>query len=537
MGIAEKKPDRLTAIHGDQARLYEHQAGLLMAGELPAGWQWISCSLATAVAVSTTEPRVYYKEFLPRDGFEQIKALLRGNRCERARRQAGILRAVGLPTPEILCWGTGQVNTFLISQGFSGIGFFQYVKSNFPPPLRPEQIREKRLLLAKAGALIGTMHSKGIVHGDLRQNNLLVKKAGGDFQFSFIDNESNRKWPRIPRSQIINNLVQFAICSDNLLTRPDLLRLFQAYSKNHPRFSGRNLRRLLRTVYVRSRARILEIKVKGEIRHNCRALNTENFQGKYVSGSIVDQQFAKGADPDQWFRQGDMTLKHDKNITVKLLSGPGGDVIAKRFTAKNLLYYAKIWLKKERTLRLWEMSHCFQALDIPVAAPLGYVLEGKGLWRTVSYFYSQYLAGARDLVVISHQKKEKFHSWLADEQIIPRMARLLATLHNNGLYHGDTKWANILANPDSGEFWLIDLDGAGLVRSPLDRRVRKDLSRFMADMIENRLPQALLVEFLTEYCGLRRLNRDHVQGKINPHIEKTLARHRKKKKPGTSAAT
>jgi len=529
MGIAEKKTDTLSAIHGEQARHYEQQAKQLMGGELPAGWKWISSSLDTAVAVSFTKPIVYYKEFLPRDNFEKIKALLRGNRCERARKQAGILLAAGLPTPEILCWGRGRENAFLITKDFAGIGFFQYVKTYFLPPLSLEQIREKHLLLAKAGALIGTMHSKGIVHGDLRQNNLLVKKEGENFHFSIIDNESNRKWPHIPLSQIVKNLVQFAIFSDNLLTRSDLMRLFYAYSTNYPRFSGRNKRKLLQTVYARSRARILEIKVKGEIRQNCRTFNTENFQGKYLADSIVDRQLALGADPALWFQQGDKTLKQDMNITVKLLSDPGGDVIAKRFTSKNLLYYAKIWLKKERTLRLWEMSHCFQALDIPVAAPLGYVLEGRGIWRTISYFYSRYLVGARDLVVISRQKKNNFQSWLADEKIISRIARLLATLHNNGLCHGDTKWANILANADSGEFWLIDLDGAGRITSPLDRRVRKDISRFMVDMIETGLPKSFLKEFMTEYCGLRRLNRDHVLERINPHIEKTLARHRKKR--------
>jgi len=536
MGIAEKKPDTLSAIHGAQAGQYERQARLLMAGELPAGWQWISSSRDTAVAVSSSGPTAYYKEFLPRDSFEQLKALLRGDRCQRARRQADILRAAGLPTPAILCWGRGRENTFLITRDFGGIGFFQYVKKHFPPPLSPEKIKEKRLLLGKAGALIGTMHSKGIVHGDLRQNNLLVKKEGGDFRLSLIDNESNRKWPRIPRAQIVKNLAQFAIFSDNLLTRPDLLRLFHAYSKNYPRFAGGNKRKLLQMVYARSQARNLEIKVKGAIRQNCRSFTRQNFHGKLVAGSIVDRQLALGTDPAQWFRQGDKTLKQDKNITVTLLSGPGGDVIAKRFAAKNLLSYAKIWLKKERTLCLWEMSHCFQALAIPVAAPLGFVLEGSGPWRTVSYFYSRYLGDARDLVVISRQKKNNFQTWLTDNKIIARMARLLATLHNNGLCHGDTKWANILANAGSGEFWLIDLDGAGLVRSPLDRRVRKDLSRFMVDMIETGLPQSFLQEFITEYCGLRRLNRAHVQQKINPHIEKTLARHRKKKRLAADTA-
>ncbi len=528
MGIAHKKPDTLSAIHGEQATRYEQQVRLLMGGELPEGWQWISCSRDTTVAMSTFEPIVYYKEFLPRDRFEKIKALFRGNRGERAHRQAGILREAGLPTPEILCWGKGKNNAFLLSQGFGGIGFFQYIKTHYSPSLDHEKIREKHLLLERAGALIGTMHNKGIVHGDLRQNNLLVKKEGDNFKFSFIDNESNRKWPYIPASQIVKNLVQFAICPANLLTRSDLMRLFIAYSKYYPRFSGKNKYKLLQTVYTLRKNRNLEIKVKEHIRQNCRTFDTENFRGEYVVGSIVDQKIAQRADPARWFRQGDMTLKQDKNITVKLMHGDEGDVIVKRFTSKNLLYYAKIWLKRERALRLWEMSHSFHALDIPVPSPLGYALEGKGIWRTVSYFYSQYLTDARDLVVISREKKDHFPSWLKENKIISRIARILAKLHNNGLCHGDTKWANILANSDNGEFWFIDLDGADRLNSPLDRSARKDLSRFMVDMIKTGLPQPFLTEFMTEYCELRKLNKDHVLKKIKPHIEKTLTRHKKK---------
>jgi tRNA A-37 threonylcarbamoyl transferase component Bud32 len=528
MGIAEKKPDTLLAIHGPCAREYEAQARTLLGRELPRGWQWVPCSRDTAVAATTEGPPVYYKEFLPRSRFEAIKAMVRGSRCDRARRQADILRAAGLPTPAILCWGKGRKNLFLISRGFGGTGFFHYVKTHFTGPLTPAQIKEKRLLLHRAGALIGAMHSKGIVHGDLRQNNLLVRKEGKDFLLSLIDNESNRRWPFIPCARIIGNLTQFAICSDNLLSRTDLLRLFAAYSAAYPRFAGRGRRRLLRTVYARSRARNLEIKVKGEGRQAWLALDTEKFHGQYLRGSVVDRTFSSGLDAARWFQRDGILLKQDKNIIVKRLTVDGRDIIAKRFTAKNLLYCAQIWLKRERAPRLWEMSHCFQALGIPVAAPLAYVLEGRGPWRTVSYFFSAYLAGARDLVVLGREQGRDFPAWLEAKGIMPRMARLLAVLHDNGLCHGDTKWANVLARADTGEFWLIDLDGAGRIGAGLGRKAAKDLGRFLADVSRYGLPARFQEEFIREYCGRRRLKRSRVLEKIQPHIEKILARHGKK---------
>ena len=527
MGIAEKKPDILSAIHGEQAKQYEQRVRLLMAGELPDGWNWISCSRDTAVAVTTAEPHVYYKEFLPRDRFEQIKALFRGNRCERACRQAGVLLAAGLPTPEILCWGKGRQNAFLITRGFSGIGFYQYLKAHFPAPLtNPVAIREKRLFLQEAGSLIGKMHRKGIVHGDLRQNNLLVKKEGGDFRFTLIDNESNRKWRHIPRSQVVKNLVQFAIYPDNLLSGSDLMRLFKAYSANYPCFSGQNREKLLQAVFLRSKARILESRCNWECKKSCRAVQTDKFSGQYLADSILAQQIATGADLGQWFQLSDATLKHDKSITVKLLPGPEGEIVVKRFTAKSFLYHLKVWCKKERIFQLWKMTHYFQSLGIPVAPTMGYALEGRGVWRTVSYFYSQYLEDTHNLVELS-RNRNFFLVWLDEKRILSRIAGALAKLHNNGFCHGDTKWTNILAHPDTGEFWFIDLDGASQVKSIMGHEVCKDLSRFLVNMIEYKLPERYFTEFITEYCLKRKLNKKLVQVTIKPYMEKILKRHKK----------
>ena len=132
----------LSSIHGDYARIYEQAASILLQGELPAGWQWVPCSKDAVVAATTESPIVFYKEFLPRNKFEKIKAIIRGNRSKRARKQAGILNKAGLPTPKILCWCRGRKNVFLISEGFCGVGFFQYLKMNFLPPLSKEKIRK-----------------------------------------------------------------------------------------------------------------------------------------------------------------------------------------------------------------------------------------------------------------------------------------------------------------------------------------------------------------------------------------------------------
>jgi len=60
---------------------------------------------------------------------------------------------------------------------------------------------------------------------------------------------------------------------------------------------------------------------------------------------------------------------------------------------------------------------------------------------------------------------------------------------------------------------MIDLDEASQVKFTLGHKVRKDLSRFIFDMIKYGLPKRFLNEFMTEYCNIRMLNKECVQKK------------------------
>ncbi len=527
--ISSNRKAKKISIRGEHAEEYREQAVMLANRELPSGWQWVSSSQNSVVAAKAGTVNVYYKEFLPRNIFEKIKALLYGSRSKRARKQTDILLSAGLPAPDILCWGNWKKSVFVISEGFDGIGFFQYLLNNFLSPLSPEKIREKRLLLKSAGSLIGILHQNRIVHGDLRQNNLLVKKKGDTFLFSFIDNERNRKWRCIPLSQIKKNLIQFSVAADNVLSRTDLMRMFMAYKSSYPNFSVGNVNKLLQTVYDRRKPRILKSNFRFYMTDNCKPIKNDCFYGDFLKGSAVAKRFSLCFDPGKWFDTNSIMLKQDKNITVNLLPGPDGNIIAKRFVSNSFIFLIKTWLKKERTHNLWNMAHYFKALDIPVALPFAYLIERKSLGIIRSYYYSQYLADAITLMDLSLTLKD-FSNWLDNKKIIPRFAKTLSKLHNNGFCHGDTKWVNILVNETSGYFWLIDLDGAVRTKSKLNSCMLKDLGRFLVDMIETGLPDKFTNEFFLVYCNARGVNKDLVQKKLNPYIIKILKRHRKKLK-------
>ncbi len=522
MGITEKKPDILASVHGAGAQRYSAEIKVLLQGTLPEGWQWVPCSKDTVVAATTAAPFIFYKEFLPRNPFEKIKSLVRGSRCARARQQADVLSKAGLPSPAILGWGRGRRNEFLLTAGFAGSGFFQFLTKNFYGPLSREQFHRKRRLLQAAGRLVGKLHSKGISHGDLRQNNLLVQEAAEGFAFCFIDNESNKQWRQVPVTIIIKNLVQFSICSGHVLSRSDLLRLFRAYSEAYPRFHGKGRRHLLAEVMRRSRARILHYSVKDRLSRAAQFATTQGT-GFYDRQSLLGRQLEAGCDLEAWFADG-VFCKNDKNIQVKRLSGPDGEVIAKKFLGQGFFALIKNWLTLERALRLWQMSHIFMALEIPIARPLGYVLAGRGPWRRQSYFYSDYAEGKSDLLSLCKARPQLLGHFI-DQRLFFRVAFFLARLHNNGYCHGDTKWANIMVDEAGSDLLFIDLDGACQVTSSLDRRVVKDVSRFIVDMLEQGVSTAEVRQFVKEYSNMRVVDRKLLQQKITPHIKKALARH------------
>jgi tRNA A-37 threonylcarbamoyl transferase component Bud32 len=522
MGIAEKKPDVLVALHGEAARRHQGAMALLLAGTLPDGWRWVASSREAVVAATLAEPLVFYKEFLARGPFEKIKSLWRGSRCQRARRQAEVLATAGLPCPAVLGWGTGRTNEFLLTEGFQGLGFFQFLKAHFRGRLTGEQLRRKRLLLQQAGTLIGRLHGQGISHGDLRQDNLLVREAAGRFTFCFVDNERNRRRSRLSKAAIITNLVQFAICSEHVLTQSDLLRLFTAYGRAFPRFSGAEQRRLATEVVRRSRRRIIHYIAK-EALGRAAVLAGEQGRGAYVRQSVLARQLEAGRDLDQWFGEGTF-CKDDRDIQVKKLWTPEGVVVAKKFRGRGILALCKAWCRCERPPRLWRMSHLFMALEIPLARPLGYVLAGHGPWRRQSYFFSAWAEGRQDLLSLSRQQPGLV-ARLLDQGLCGDIAHHLARLHNNGLCHGDTKWANIMVEPASGELLFIDLDGAGPARPPLARGMVKDVSRFVVDMLEQEMPPAAVRNFVREYSNMRVLPTTRVQKEITPHVTKALVRH------------
>ena len=245
-------------ISGPEREHYAEAVKVLLDGELPSGWEWVDSSANSIVARRLKATPVYYKEFLSRSPFEGIKNFFRGSRCQRAIIQGKILRQRGFHSPVVSCWGKKGNRHFMISEGVDALGLGDYIGKHWQRPLSGGEISAKRRFIKKFGTMIGELHRKGICHGDLRINNILVQESTDDVIFYFVDNERNTLFKRIPRRLIRKNLVQINMFQSPNITRQDRQRFLQAYCEAYGGLSPAEQLALIERVQQRTAERLVK---------------------------------------------------------------------------------------------------------------------------------------------------------------------------------------------------------------------------------------------------------------------------------------
>ena len=172
------------------------------------------------------EKQIYYNEFHPRSPAERVKALFKGSRGTRARKNSDALRNSGFDAPINMAWGTlSRGREYLITRAVHGEGVDKWVATILSNK-SAANLKEKRKFLAELGIFIGRLHATGFVHGDLRASNILADRGAYRFEFSLIDNERNRQQTPASGKQILRNLIQLNMHVSVELSRADRLRFF-----------------------------------------------------------------------------------------------------------------------------------------------------------------------------------------------------------------------------------------------------------------------------------------------------------------------
>lgn len=247
MGDPIVQPDGLK-IFGPQSESLATDLEQLVKDQLPSDWEWVDSSDHTIVCKRRSPDPVYFKAYLSRSILEGIKGFTRGTRCDRAREQSQLLTQFGFHTPTILCWGNDQKRQFMVTEGVPGEPFAKYIHAHWLRPLSRDQLQTQRKIIDDLGREIGRLHRVGIVHGDLRPNNILFDLQNDESCFFFLDNERNRRYPKIPMRLVRKNLVQINMIIPTVITHTDRLRFFKAYNEVYERFSLDRQRQLAQAV-------------------------------------------------------------------------------------------------------------------------------------------------------------------------------------------------------------------------------------------------------------------------------------------------
>ena len=183
-----------------------------------------------------------FKEYLSRSVFEGIKAFLRGTRAERAWRNSKLLIRKEIPTPTLILLGK-RISRFLNYQNFlitefipNAVGINTLLRTFLNIPWNKENILFKRFLIQRLGTFVGRLHAQGIMHGDLRLDNiLLVYENEYEIKFYLIDNEKTKYFLKgIPNRLRLKNLVQLNMIILPLITITDRMRFFKSYLNENP---------------------------------------------------------------------------------------------------------------------------------------------------------------------------------------------------------------------------------------------------------------------------------------------------------------
>lgn len=244
---------------------------------------------------------------------------------------------------------------------------------------------------------------------------------------------------------------------------------------------------------------------------------------KTVCNELVDANWLveSGHSMAYWFERAKLIKSGDK-IKAALLTEKR--VFIKSYKACSLIQKIRAMMGFGRAKKVFEISMQLQSLGVPVATPVAYVGQAS-FCDNVSYFLCEALV--ESCVDLKELRFSDGWKQIDQQALLGDIARGIANMHEGGFCHGDMKWSNIIVDPDTGQFWLVDLDGAR-AQHIKNRDAGRDLARFLVNANEFELDEGLIKTFIDAYAKARSCDSDEVRQWVMPAYEKLAARHRLK---------
>ncbi|MBL8731634.1 MAG: hypothetical protein JNN13_04610 [Planctomycetes bacterium] len=454
-----------SAIAAGLATLLQHDVGSWP----QSGWQRLKQRTVRVVLRGELDGvPVHIKVYRPDTFADRARDALRGPRGEREARQLRRAADLGLPVVEALasghCLVDDRLGSFVVTRSVAG---------------QPFTFAAGPAVLAAAGALLRTLHDRGLEPGDLHPGNLLVTDAG---ELRLLDLASVRHVDHPDLAARARGLAFFCQELDGGALDPAAARLHRGYLDAGAPLPER-WRDELTLATRRWRAQALPSFGRRATRDN-----------RYTE---VEQR--RRGQPRWLFHRdgdGDGAPALRARLCAFAEQPPPPDKSGRRGAVWLTADFAVKQRDAAAALRLWRAAYWLTFARVPAAAPLALRLfAGKGLVfsrRLGASLAEELTNGHLDADAVRHAARSVGDS--------------VGRLHAHGLGNRDLKLDNLVRDPRSGTVHMVDLDGVRR-RAAIDSRGRgADLGRLLAAFRGAGSPGGLptLRRFLSAYLRAHR---------------------------------
>ena len=202
-------------------------------------------------SIENGEKTYYFKTFFMRSELDVMKSLARGSRARRSWRGNALAATKGFAVPFTKCLIEVQESGLLLRSAL----VTEEVAGAVPlPSVLKENMgatavngNERLALAAALGREVGRWHNAGIVHGDMRLGNVLLKKMDASLRFYFVDNERTRATSS--RHERVRNLMQLNMLPQDKVTVRERLTAWHAY-RQMTGMRGRQMRNFRADIFA-----------------------------------------------------------------------------------------------------------------------------------------------------------------------------------------------------------------------------------------------------------------------------------------------
>ena len=219
----------------------------------------------------------------------------------------------------------------------------------------------------------------------------------------------------------------------------------------------------------------------------------------------------------QWFKQSDKIKSG--SCVVSLLEG---DELCFVKAYKTTFFKAVVRRYfNNKVKNIWDIHCDLYVKGVSVPKPIALIRE-KSERNSPEYIISEWLDDASDMR--SSLSGESISSDEGRGCFVLQAARLLASIHQLGIVHGDFKYANLMLSSTDKKLFSVDFDGA---KKKNNKRIfAKDVARFLVSMAEAGMSVKDRDGFLFEYAESVNDDVEAVAGRVEAHYKKIVDRHK-----------